>query len=191
MSDRTRQSAIQIAGMVLFFAALFNVAFYFLSDLYFEERVLKYGAHEALAIPNVRRAFAVFTGAVALMSVLAVFAPRAIGHAIPTAAGLAALIAAYLAWGAGLQGTLAVSLVIVGVLMPVLAYLSWWQRSRAAWSFLIALCGVLALILLFGAPKVRGLVGVGLWSAMVIPGLLAVATIALSMVHREYEPGPA
>jgi hypothetical protein len=40
--------------------------------------------------------------------------------------------------------------------------------------------------MLFGSTKVRGALGIGLWYAMIFPGLLAVATAALLLVRRDY-----
>ncbi len=186
MTERTQsKTAMQIAGMVIIFCALANVAFYFLSDLYFADRARRYGAEAMASIPGVRVAFGVFTGAIGLMSILAALAPRWVGHGIPTATGLTAIVAAFGAWTHGLQPTLAVALVLVGLLLPALAWLSL-HKSRAAWSMLLAMCAVLGLMLMFGAPKVRGLLGVGLWTALIVPGLLAVAAVALAMVHRDY-----
>ncbi|MBA3392480.1 MAG: hypothetical protein H0T89_07550 [Deltaproteobacteria bacterium] len=186
MSERNQsKTAIQIAGMVIIFCALANVAFYFLSDLYFDDRARRYGPGVLIAIPGVRVAFGVFTGAIGLMSILAALAPRWVGHGIPTATGLTALVAAYGAWTTIGNGTLTVVLVLVGILLPALAWLSL-HKSRAAWSMLLSMCAVLGLMLMFGAPKVRSLVGIGLWTALILPGLLAVAAIALAMVHRDY-----
>jgi uncharacterized membrane protein YhdT len=60
------------------------------------------------------------------------------------------------------------------------------QRSRAAWASLASLCVVFGVVMLFGAPKIRGMVGVGMWIALIVPGLLGVATAALTMIRRDY-----
>jgi hypothetical protein len=73
--------------------------------------------------------------------------------------------------------------------MPLLVWRSA-DGSRAAWAYLVALCGVMGLVLFFGAPKVRNLLGVGLWTAMILPGLLTVATTALVMVRGDYDLEP-
>jgi hypothetical protein len=38
----------------------------------------------------------------------------------------------------------------------------------------------------FGAPKIRHVLDIGLWHALIIPALMIVATIALGMVRDEY-----
>jgi sugar phosphate permease len=109
-----------------------------------------------------------------------------IGHGIPAALGVLALVAAFYAWRAGIQITLSISLLVAGVLLPFLAWYSL-QRSRAAWAFLIALCIVLGVMTLFGAPKVRSLVGINLGVALVIPGLFGFAAFCLSVVDQRYK----
>jgi len=108
------------------------------------------------------------------------------GHAIPAVLGLLSLIAAVFAFRAGIQGTLGVALVVVGLLLPILVWMSL-QRSRAAWSFLIALCAVLGIMTLFGAPKVRNLVGIALPVALIIPAMLAGAVFCLSLLDHRYK----
>ena len=60
------------------------------------------------------------------------------------------------------------------------------RGSRVAWSFLIALMTVMGIVTLFGAPKVRNLLDIGLWYAIIIPGVLAVGVVALALVRRDY-----
>jgi hypothetical protein len=43
----------------------------------------------------------------------------------------------------------------------------------------------------FGAPKVRGLLGIGLWTALIVPGLQIISVIALTMLRGEYREGAA
>jgi hypothetical protein len=176
---------MQIAGLVLTFCVLLNAAFYFLSDMYFADRVGRFGAGELEAVGAVRIAFAMFSLSVAVGSVLASFAPSVIGHGIAGAAGLGSLIGGALAISRGLPPVLGVTMIVLGGLFPVLVWRSL-ARSRAGWAFLIALCAVYALVLLFGAPKVRGLLGIGLWHALIIPGLLAVGAAALGMLRERY-----
>jgi hypothetical protein len=97
-----------------------------------------------------------------------------------------------------------VTLLVSGVLMPVLAFYSY-RQSRPAWAFLIALCGVFAVVEFFGAPKIRDAMGTGVWTwvirlgapnvheargglwiAMILPGLSAVATAALVSLRGTY-----
>jgi len=80
---------------------------------------------------------------------------------------------------------LPVSLFVIGALYPALVWRSL-EHSRGAWSFLISMCGVLALVLFFGAPKVRGVLDIGLWTALIMPGLLTVAMVGLTMIRADY-----
>jgi len=108
-----------------------------------------------------------------------------IGHIVPAGLGCMALIAAFFAQRSHIQPTLTVSLVVVGALLVGLAYASSVLRSRAAWSFLISLSIVLGVMTLFGAPKIRTLVGIPMGLALVIPlAFLAIVTMLGSMGHR-------
>jgi hypothetical protein len=60
------------------------------------------------------------------------------------------------------------------------------RGSRVAWSFLTALMTVMGIVTLFGAPKVRNLLHIGLWYAIAIPGVLAVGVVALGLIRRDY-----
>jgi hypothetical protein len=84
-----------------------------------------------------------------------------------------------------MPAVLPAALLVLGVLYPVLVWRSL-EHSRGAWAFLISMCGVLAIVLLFGAPKVRGVLDIGLWTALIMPGLLAVATVGLAMLRVDY-----
>jgi hypothetical protein len=170
-------------------AVLANGVFFILSFAY-------YNAHK-LSAPGVgdfvdeasrtsaRESFLVLSLVVAALSFIATRLPREVGHGIATMLGFAALAASYGAFDKGLPTVMGVTLLVVGVLMPTLAYLSW-HKSRAAWSFLIALVAVFGGVTLFGAPKVRGMLGIGLWTAMIVPALKIVATVALASTRRDY-----
>jgi hypothetical protein len=110
-----------------------------------------------------------------------------IGHAIPVLLGVLALIAAVFSYRAKIQVTLPISLFVVGALLPALTWLSILERSRAAWSFLISLAIVLGVMTLFGAPKVRNLVGIHMGIALVIPAALFFAAFALSLQGDRYK----
>ena len=71
------------------------------------------------------------------------------------------------------------------ILLPLLTWKSY-ERSRAGWSFLAGMIATLAVVMLFGSTKIRNISGIGLWYAMVIPGLLGVGTAALAMIRRQY-----
>jgi len=180
-----RKQAMQIAGLVVTACVIVNIAFYFLSNLYFEDRMAQYGAATSGHINSVRAAFAVFTGSIGLASIIAALAPWSIGHWIAGVAGAMSLLGAYGAISRGMTPVLGAALLVLGVAFPLLTWKSL-SRSRGAWSLLIAMCAVYGVVLLFGAPKVRGLLGIGLWTALIIPGMLAVGTVALAMVRDQY-----
>ena len=108
------------------------------------------------------------------------------GHLTLAVLGLLSLVASVFSFRSHIQPTLGVSLLISGVLLPILVWFSL-QRSRAAWSFLIALSIVLGIMTLFGAPKVRSLVGIPMSVALVIPALFAGAVFCLTAIDRRYK----
>ncbi|HEU4729302.1 MAG TPA: hypothetical protein VFT22_15480 [Kofleriaceae bacterium] len=167
-----------------------NAAFYFLSDSYFESHhEIVHGASVPTYSPDqvahIRSVFAMISGAIAAVSLVAGLAPRAVGHAVPALLGVVNLIGGIAVIRHGLSGALAATLVITGGLMPILAWYSY-HRSRAAWGFLGAICGVLALASLFGAPKLRGVLDVSLWTTMILPGLYTVAAGTLYVLRHDY-----
>jgi len=167
-----------------------NVVFYVLSGSYFDShRELIAGVSQPSFSPeqmtHVRVTFAVFSGVIAGFAFLAGLSPRVIGHAIPVLLGAVYLVASVSAFAHELPAVLGMTLLVCGLVMPVLAWHSY-KGSRAAWAFLVAICGVFAVVLLFGAPKVRGALDVGLWTTMILPGLNAVAAGALVALRGEY-----
>lgn len=176
--------AIQFAILIAVICALLNVAFFFLSGVYVSDKTIDAPINEAV-LHNVRIAFVVFSGTVSLGSIGAAFATKWVAHGLSTIAGLASLVAAYYAFKTTMPLVLPVSLAVVGMLFPLLAWRSW-ANSRAAWSCMVAMCFTLALVLLFGAPKVRSQVGIGIWIAFIIPGMLTVAGVALTMLRGNY-----
>jgi hypothetical protein len=108
------------------------------------------------------------------------------GHFIPAALGVLSLVASAFSFEKGIQPTLGVSLLVAGLLLPALAWLSL-TRSRGGWSFLISACVVLGIMTLFGAPKVRTLAGVNIGVALIIPVLFAMSTFFLSMQDHRYK----
>jgi hypothetical protein len=110
-----------------------------------------------------------------------------VAHVIPLALALVYLIGAFqAARHDGVTAALWVSLLIVGVMLPVLAYLSLYQRSRAAWAFLVSICGVFAVVTFFGAPKVRDALHIGLGITMLLPALNVLATSLLVTLRGDY-----
>jgi hypothetical protein len=183
-ADRDPSWAIQI-GLILAVAVILNVAFYFLSSLYYEDRAAIYGPIAALEIEHVRSSFAWFTGALSAASILVVMVPLWAGLGLAGAASLVALAGGILATSRGMTPVLPASLLVSGAVLVPLIWRTW-AGSRAAWAFLIGMISVLAVVMLFGATKLRTELGVRLYSALIIPGLLTVATVALARVRGDY-----
>jgi len=182
------KTALQLSAVIGAFCVLFNVAFYFLSAMYFDDKRASQGMMSTITpatVLHTRLTFVAFSGTVCAGIVATLFAPKWISHGLASVASLASLIAGFYAFRAGMPGALGMALMVIGLVMPVLVWFSL-QRSRAAWAFLVALCYVLAIVLLFGAPKVRAQIDIGLWTAMIIPGLFAVAAVGLSLIRADY-----
>ncbi len=182
------RNMMQVAALVGGTCVVLNVAFWFLSSVYFADKRSNPMLMDAVTgdqVMNVRFAFAIFTGIVSMAAIGAAFVPKWVSHGLAAIAGLVALVASFFAFRKGMPMVLPVALFVIGVLFPVLVWRSL-ELSRGAWAFLISMCSVLALVLLFGAPKVRGVLGIGLWTAMIMPGLLAVATVGLTMLRIDY-----
>ena len=167
-----------------------NLGFYVLSGSYFESHRELVGGVSVLSytpeqMTHVRTTFAMFSGVIAAFGFVAGIRPRVIGHLIPMVLGAVNLAASYAAFSRDQPAVLGMTLLVSGVLMPVLAALSY-RQSRPAWAFLIAICGVFAVVEFFGAPKVRGALDVGLWITMILPGLNAVAVAALVSLRGGY-----
>ncbi len=185
--EQTKRMAILCVGAFV----VLNAAFYVLSGSYFDshrELVPGLGSVSTFSpdqMTHVRITFAVFSGVVAAFGFAAGLAPRRIGHLIPVLLGAIHLAACIAAFSKHAPAVLGMTLLVSGFLMPVLAAYSY-RGSHAAWAFLVAICGVFAVVELFGAPKIRGALDIGLWTAMIFMGLSAVATIALASLRSEY-----
>jgi len=175
----TRAQAMRIAAVITGTLVAFNTMFYFVSNLWFE------GGHQTADLASIRVAFGLLTLIVAIASFGAALAPRIIGHALAFLLAAASLVAGCAALAKGLPYVMGGTLLIVGVVLPVLAFFSL-QHSRASWSVVIAILITFALVCFFGAPKVRGILGIGIWTALILPGLQVIAVIALAMVRGEY-----
>jgi hypothetical protein len=169
-----------------------NVVFYVLSGSYFEshrEVVANVGAFPTYSpeqMMKVRITFGWFAAAMAVGGFLTWFRPRELGHALPAAFGAAQLIGVTKAALVGLPPVLVVAWIVFGVLLVVLAVLSYFRRSRPAWAFLVAITAVFALFETFGATEIAGGLGISLWIALIFPGLKVIATIALVSRNHEY-----
>jgi len=182
-----KRTATVIAGIAL----ALNGAFYFLSQSYFESHALVApGVGEMVdtqALGKARIAFAVLSLLVGAAAFGASLAPKLVGHITAVVLGLGALFAGYESLSTHLPAVMVAVLFAVGVLLPTLAHFSW-RGSRAAWSFLIAIIAVFGTVTFFGSPKVRNVLGVGFWTAMILPGIQYVAMSALWMLRDDYRP---
>lgn len=191
MSDtKSEATPIQIAGLVVTALVITNIAFYFLSDLYFEDRSAVYGVVTGGHIQQVRINFGLFTGSIAIGSVLASLRPLYVGHLLAGLFGLVAIVGGVAALAKEMTPVLPASLMLGGVVMALLVWKSL-MKSRAAWAFLIGMTSTLSAVMLFGSTKLRGVLDVQLYIALIIPGLLAVATVALAMLRDDYREAQA
>lgn len=163
-----------------------NAAFYFLSQMYFEDRAATYGMASPAAIKATRMAFAIMTGTVGLTAIITQFAPRILAHSIAGIVGLTALIGGLAVAAKDFHPVLPITLGVLGGLILVLIYFSLVSRSRSAWAFLVATCAVGGLVTLFGATKIRNVTDVSLYYALILPGILVVATVMLIALADDY-----
>lgn len=110
--------------------------------------------------------------------------PREVGHALAALFALGSLAAGAgnLVGGGHMPGLLALVLALIGPLLGWFTFRSFTARSRLSWAFAASLLGVIALCTLFGAPKIRNLMGSTIWTALLLPGLSSAATVALSRI---------
>jgi len=169
---------------------LVNAAFFLLSSNYFASHHQFVGGSSVPAFSpdqatHVRVAFAVMSGAVAAVAFVASLARRWIGHVLAAVLGVVNLVFGCFAFLHSQPGALTATLLVTGLVVPALAHFSF-RRSRAAWAFLVALCGVLAVVGLFGAPKISKALDVSLWTTMIFPGLYVVACVTLALLRDDY-----
>lgn len=107
------------------------------------------------------------------------------GHGLAVVVGLASLVAGVMALVKGLPGVMGVTMIVVGLVMPVLAHFSW-RFSRAAWSVMISTLCVFAAVTLFGAPKIASVMHIELGIAVLIPIVQIAAVILLAQIRGEY-----
>ncbi|MCX5746151.1 MAG: hypothetical protein NT062_27045 [Proteobacteria bacterium] len=130
-------------------------------------------------------AFLTSTSVIALAIAAAAALPKLVGHGLAALLGITSVVAGFNAVTANMTPTLPVTLLIVGLLLGWLAYLSV-RGSRVAWSFLVAITGVMFVCMFFGAPKVRSILGLNIWFALIPPGMFGASTIALALLSKDY-----
>jgi fucose 4-O-acetylase-like acetyltransferase len=197
------RQAKQVAVIIAVSVALLNVAFYFLSQMYYDDRLTaqalipadRFSAEGAVsvrhgfdmaALKGSRFAFAILTSIVGLTAIAAQFAPRYVSHSLAVLVGLIALVGSVITFRKDFHVVLPVALGVAGVALIELAYLSLRAKSRASWAFLTAFCAVGALVMLFGATKVRNALDVSLYYTLIVPGILVVATVMLITISDDY-----
>lgn len=186
---RSQTQATQIAVVIGIIAVAANGLFFFLSNAYWTDRVKRFGEAELAGLGPSRMHFAVFSATIAAGAIAAVFAPRLVAMGVAALTSLAAFAGAYGAFSRDLPMVVGIAALIVGAAIPTFLWLAS-QRSRAGWAALASSLAVLATVMLFAAPRIRALLGGGLWTAMIIPGILAIGTIALVLIRREYGTRP-
>ncbi|MEO6775223.1 MAG: hypothetical protein ABI467_19820 [Kofleriaceae bacterium] len=109
----------------------------------------------------------------------------AVGHGLAVIVGAGSVIAGVLALVNSLPGVLGVTLLVLGVMLPVVAHFSW-RMSRAAWSVMISTLCVFAAVTLFGSPKIAAMMHLSLGIALLIPIVQVAAVIVLAQIRTDY-----
>ena len=112
---------------------------------------------------------------------------RLAGHAAALSGGVLELLAGAGSFKRGLPPELTIMLLFTGTLTVLLTHASFMKRSRAAWSFLTVISGVMALCTLFGSAKIRGVLGIGFGAVLSFPFLFAFAAGMLSTLGLDYK----
>jgi hypothetical protein len=185
-----RAPMLRLAPLFVIGFLVVNAAFFFLSGSYFESHHQFVGGASVPTFPpdrasHIRVVFAVVSGAVAAVAFVASVARRGIGHLLAAVLGVVNLVLGVVAFHYNQPGALIATLLVSGVVVPTLALFSY-RRARAAWAFLVALCGVFAVVGLFGAPKVSRVLDCSLWTTMIFPGLYVVACATLALLRDDY-----
>jgi hypothetical protein len=158
-----------------------NSGFYWLSGNYFD-------AHPEAGpdrVTYIRELFAIASGVLCVVTFLVGLNRRVLAHGLAALLGVFELCAGIWAFAAGEAPVVGTVLVIAGVLMPTLAWFSY-HRRRAPWAFLLAMCGVFAIVDLFGAPRIGHALAINLWITLILPGLYAIAAVALTQLRGDY-----
>ena len=111
---------------------------------------------------------------------------RVAAHVIGVLAGGTLIAGGVQAMRVGMPSVLGVTMLLVGTTLAALTTISWDRWSRVAWSFMFSIEVVMAIVTLFGSPKVRNILHIPLGAAMVIPIVLIGGVIALSLIADDY-----
>jgi hypothetical protein len=118
-----------------------------------------------------------------------IYAPsirQAAGHLLPLVFALSYLCGGIIAMNSGAPSALWSSLLIAGVLVPALVWFSYFRRSRGAWAFLVAFCGVFFVLEFFGAMKLHNETQISRGVFLIGPALKVVAMVALIELRGQY-----
>lgn len=110
----------------------------------------------------------------------------AAAHLLPVLFSVSYLCGGITALVAGAPSALWVTLLIAGCLLPTLSWLSYFQRSRQAWAFLVAFCGVFVVPEFFGAMKLHNEYGLSRGVFLIGPSLKIIAVVALVELRSRY-----
>ncbi len=170
----------QLLGIIGIVLIATNAFFFLASNSYAKDHLL---ANNDLMATRI--AFAISSIVVGMSAFAAAYEPKLVGHALGFLLAISMLAGGIAAFIGHLPPVLGVTMLMVAGITGILAFHSM-RGSRVAWSFLVALMTVMGIVTLFGAPKVRNLLHIGLWYAIIIPGLLAVGVVALGLIRRDY-----
>ncbi|CAN5704364.1 hypothetical protein BH11MYX2_BH11MYX2_21520 [soil metagenome] len=182
-------SAKQTAVILAICAAVLNIAFFFLSSRYYADKVTSYGpaGYGDADLTHTRLTFLLFTAVTAAVGTAGAFRSWHTGFTISMLAGFASFAAGVGAIYGHLHPILAATLFVLGAIFLTLGWFAAYRRSRAAWSFLVGLDWMSVATTLFGATKVRNALGTNLWTALIVPGLFAVAALSLVAVREAFD----
>jgi hypothetical protein len=183
-TDR-QKLAIQQTVILVAFGLLLNVAFFFLSRMYYEDKQLGLAISLDDSIGRARLSFGIFTLFVVASLGAHLFLARWTAHATALLLAAVSLVAAVAASRAEMTETLPAALGLGGIIIPLLVWRSL-VGSRVAWAFLVSMCVTLAVVTMFAAPKIASLFHVNMWLAMTLPGLFATTASGLIKISDRY-----
>ena len=132
--------------------------------------------------------FAAFSFATTIAITAAVLFPREVGHGLGAAFALA-----FLGYGlrilaaTPLPPLVGILLLAIGALMAACVWASWKKLDRAAWAFLFALAGTLAIVMFFGTPRIKAALEVEQqFYVLILPAGMAAIAVACYRLRTDY-----
>src|SRR5262249_51064822 len=138
MTETTSKHSMQLAGLIAGTVIAADVFFLIASHFY------EAGKADA-DVGSARFAFVLLSLLVGVLAYVSAVSTRVLAHGLAAVVGVANVIGGVAAFANGRPPVMAMTLLISGSLLPLLAWRSW-RHSRAAWSFLIGVLAVLALV---------------------------------------------